>query len=330
MLLFYLFSSLYAQPCPAGLNTKISLLEKETVPKKVWTTQQKIPESAHIIIESTDKLPSFTTIRSTTSLSQDGYLIELNNSFVQVFRKGPYKDIPITKRVPISQKKQSSIHIMQNEASMELWVCRKEKTLAHIRWEDTAFSDGFVHIEHPSSLKHTQVSYLPESTIMQAMWPQDILHSSALLQVEGEDLPPILEQGLISNPLEPGLWSLLADRYSIATILPYKKNIVSISKSIPYWAINNKQHIPPIKQEEELIRLVQKYDVELHQIGTSRQGRAIWAMQVAPSNKKKPSVLFMGGISGNDVHSTQNTFEQLYHLLETQDGLIELWKEKLD
>ena len=223
------------------------------------------------------------------------------------------------------------MHILQNQAAIELWICNKGTSMGHVRWEDTAFLDGFLHIEHPKSLYKTQVSYQPKSTIMQAIWPQDILHSSALIKVEGEDLPPVLEQGLISNPLEPGLWSLIPDRSSISTILPHKKNVVSISKSIPYWAVNqNKKHIPPFQQEEELIELAQKYDVQLHQIGTSSQGRAIWAIQIEPSTTKRTSVLFVGGVSGNDVRSIQNTFAQLYRFLETQDGLIQLWKEKLD
>lgn len=329
MLFFFLHSSLYAQPCSVPPANKQILLKEETVQGKEWTTTQKLSQNAHIMIASNDTLPVSTIIRASTSTSQDGYLIQLSDSSLQVFRKEPYKNIPITQKIPLLQKSYTSMHILQDQAAMELWICNKDRSIAHTRWEDTAFDDGFLHIEHSKNLQKTQVSYHPKSTIMQAIWPQDILHSSALLKIEGDELPPALEKGRISNPLEPGQWSLLTDRTSISALLPYKENIVSISKSIPYWAINT-QSLPPLEQEEKLILLAQENNARLHQIGKTHQGRPIWAIQLAPSTEEKPSVLFVGGVQGNNIHSIQETFALLHRFLNTQDGLIQLWKEKLD
>ena len=330
-MLSFLFGLLHAQPCPATSPSEQILLSSKSRKEKQWTSTQIIPNTAHLRFETTHISPSSILIR--TSSTKEGYEVQLTHSSVQIFRKEQKKKAPISTKIYFPKPTSSaSIHLLQKKAAMELWVCEKEHSLAHFRWEDTAFPDGLVHLESEEPLFNTQISYTSQSKMMEAIWPHDILGTSALLAVQpNEDLPPLIQNNIIKKAREPGLWSVIPKREQLPNLLPYKNSILSISKYMPYWAINsNPKHQPPQELEEHLVEISTKHNAALHQIGISRQGHPIWAIQLNKENSKKPSVLFVGGVQGNDTRSIHNTLNQLTRLLDTNDGLIQLWKQKLD
>ena len=163
-----------------------------------------------------------------------------------------------------------------------------------------------------------------------AIWPQDILHSSALLKIDGEALPPALRERTHYRSLEPGQWSLLTDRSSISTLLPYQKTIRIHIKVDSILGIQIPSTCPPLIKRRRFFspcprKVIYNYIKSEAVTKEDPSGLYSW-LQV----QKKPSVLFVGGVQGNNVHSIQNTFTLLEHFLKTKDGLIQLWKEKLD
>ena len=73
----------------SALKPKRLFSKKKRYKPKRGRQSKKLSANAHVIIESENTLPVSTTFRATEA-SQDGYLIQSDDSYIQVFRKEAY------------------------------------------------------------------------------------------------------------------------------------------------------------------------------------------------------------------------------------------------
>ena len=317
---------IFAAPCPVFPQEGTSSVQINSS----WLSTEIIPTRAHSSLQLTQPLRKAmrTTIRTDEHTTQ-GYQIHTSENSLQIFKIVQTQAYPITPQISfIASSHPYTIHILQNEQAMEAHVCAHDSSLVSLRWEDTAFSEGRMHI---ASTTPFSVSTVAHSNITPAFWPHDIAGTDVLLSIDpNRDLPPILQENMVQKAPENGVWVYLPNRSLLPRIQSYTDAILSIRTHTPYWAHAKTSEPTPEKLQNKLDELSKQYQLTQHIIGTSKQGQPIIALSNHPHPiHEKPSILIWGGTEGDDISSVQYVLQHIHTIFHPKDGLEKRWRDSI-